>query len=405
MRAPPCFSWPARLLAVLASLALLCACRADSRPEAERVGSAGVREVVLEAVAELEVDESVEIAGTLAPDERVTVAAKVPGRVASLAFDLASPVKKGQILASIEVADYELRVEQAEAALRQAVAQLGLPVASARDVTKVDPEETAVVREARATLNEAETSASRARALALEGLATGMQLDAAEAALLRAGAAVQSALEQVRLREAAVGQRRSELGIARQQQADTTIRSPVDGVVQQRFGNVGEYLTVGAPVAEIVRIDPLRLRVAVPEREAGQLAVGQLVEARLDGDPTVHRGRLSRVAPALALASRTLLVEADLQNPGGLRPGSFARARIIVNKRRAPGVPKGAIVAFAGLTKVLTVESGKAVERRVTLGKTVGDHIEIRSGLKVGEQVVAHPGSLQQGELVRVKSE
>jgi RND family efflux transporter MFP subunit len=378
-----------------------------SKPEAEKVSAAGSararaeREVELDAVTEQPIEQVVEVAGTLAPDEQVVVASKVAGRVATLSFDLASAVKKGQTLATLEPADFVLRVEQAESARTQALAELGLPASGASG--KVDPETTAVVREARATLQEAEANAIRTRALAEEGLATGVQRDAAEAALVRAQTAVQAALEQVRIREAAVGQRRTELGLARQQLADTGIRSPLDGVVQRRFVNVGEYLTVGAPVAEIVRVDPLRLRVSVPEREAAALRVGLQVEVRVEGGGTTHSGTLSRVAPALDLESRTLLVEADLPNKGELRPGSFAHARIVVATKRAPTVAKSAIVTFAGLNKVLTVDRGKAVERRITLGKSVGDRVEVVSGLKSGESVVIRPGSLQQGERVRVR--
>jgi len=356
---------------------------------------------VLDKVIELPVEQTVEVSGTLAADEQVTVAAEVAGRLAKIFVDLASPVTKGQVIAQLDETDYALRVQQAEAALAQAQAQLGLPSATG---SKPSPEDTAIVRQARATLNEAQANVQRSRALAQEGLVTGMQLDAAEAAAVRAETAVQSALEEVRIRQAAVGQRRSELSIARQQLADAVIRSPLDGVVQQRHVSVGEYVTAGAPVAQVVRVNPLRLRVSVPEREAGALRTGQPVHARVDGDPSPYQGVLARVSPALDSQSRTLLVEADITNPGSLRPGSFARARIVTGSKPAPTVAKRSVVNFAGLTKVIGVEAGKAVEKRVVLGRPVGDRIEIVDGVKSGEAVVLEPGSLQQGQPVRLES-
>ena len=89
---------------------------------------------------------------------------------------------------------------------------------------------------------------------------TGAERDSAEATYLRADSALQSARDDVRLRQASLRQRRSELKLARQQLADTTVRSPIDGVVQQRLANAGEFLAAGAPVAEIVRVDLLRLK-------------------------------------------------------------------------------------------------------------------------------------------------
>lgn len=393
---------------LILSMVSFVACRNEPLPQAEKAAPRGsasagaqARQVELEPVSEQALDKTVEITGTLAADEQVTAAAKVPGRVAELLVDLASTVKRGDIVAKLESTDYVLRVQQAEAALAQAVAQLGVPSGGAAG--KADPENTAIVRQARATLNEAQANVVRSRTLAGEGLVTGMQLDAAEAAVVRAETSVQAAIEEVRLREAQVGQRRSELSIARQQLADTIIKSPLDGVVQRRSTSVGEYLAVGAPIADIVRINPLRLRVSIPERDTAGLRSGLGVLVRVDGDPASYAGKLARVAPALDLQSRTLLVEADIENPGGLRPGSLVSARIIVGSKKALTIPKSAVVTFAGLNKVFSVEKGKAVEKRVTLGQVAGERVEVVSGVKLGDSVIVRAGSLQQGELVQVR--
>jgi RND family efflux transporter MFP subunit len=165
---------------------------------------------------------------------------------------------------------------------------------------------------------------------------------------------------------------------------------------------VGQYLAAGAPIVDIVRIDPLRLRVAIPELEAAGVRAGQPVRVRLQGDSAVYAGTVARLAPAIDPQSRTLLVESDIKNPGHLRPGSLVSAQIVVSSKPAPAVPASAIVRFAGLAKVITVEDGKAKEKQVTTGKTSGDLVEIVSGLSAGESVVARPGSLQQGQPVRV---
>jgi HlyD family secretion protein len=380
-------------------------CKGEGEKQRGTRGAAsadGPREVVLEQVTETLVSETVEVSGTLAADEEVTLAAKVAGRLASISVDLASPVKTGDALAQIETTDYELRVQQAQAQVAQARAQLGLPPFGTE--TAVDPEATAVVREARAAASEANTNLGRARALASEGITSQMQLDAAETAAIRAEAGLQTAIEEVRIREATMRQRLSELRIARQQLADTVLRSPLDGIVAMRVGSVGEYFAAGTPVLRVVRVNPLRLKVAVPEREAAALRAGQVVEVKLENDSTLYTGKLARLAPSLDQQSRTLSIEADIVNPGALRPGSFVRSRIVVGQAPRPTISKSALVSFAGIEKVITVEQGKAVERRVTTGRRVGDRIEIVSGLKLGERVVSTPGTLQQGQAVRVRS-
>jgi HlyD family secretion protein len=390
-------------VAALVALAFL-GCRSDAtaKPEGDRSGQAKgeAKAVTLVPVAELAIEQTIDISGTLDPDEQVTVAAKVPGRLASITVDLSSPVTKGQAIAQLETTDYKLKIEQAAASLGQIRAQLGLE----RDgPDTVDADRTAIVKQALASHEEAKANLGRVEALAKEGLSSGSELDSAKAAAIRAESAVQSAREEVRIRQATMRQRSSELGIARQALEDTIVRSPLDGIVQSRRGNVGEFLTAGAPLVVIVRIDPLRLRVALPEREAADVRQGQPVRVTIPGEAAPHQGTVARLAPALDQQSRTLLVEADIKNPGHLRPGTLVTAQIVVTSKAAPTVPATSVVQFAGLSKVITVEEGKAREKTVTLGKTTGDRVEILTGVKVGDMVVDKPGSLQQGQPVRVE--
>jgi HlyD family secretion protein len=400
-------------LIALASLLGAGACRSEAKPRPEAEGRAGDkpagREVRLTRVTPSTFEQVIDIAGTLAADEQVLLATKVPGRLATIDVDMSSPVKQGQAIAQIETTDYEFGVQQAQAALGQARAQLGMPAGGQGQ--KLDIDATAIVRQARATLEEARANEFRLGKLADEGLTPQADLDAARATLLRAEASLQSAREEVRLRQAQVRQRESELEIARQRLADTAIRSPLDGFVQARRASKGEYLAAGAAVAEVVRIDPLRLRLAVPEREAISLKSGQAVHVRVTGQSgppetqAEYTGVVARLAPSLDAQSRSLLIEADIKNPGTLRPGNFVQARIIVGQREVVTVPLSAIVTFAGLQKVILVEDGKAVERPVTTGDTRGDTVEIVSGLRAGESVVDSPGLLQQGQPVRVAEE
>jgi RND family efflux transporter MFP subunit len=293
-------------------------------------------------------------------------------------------------------------VDQAEAALQQARVRLGLPPDGTSD--RIDPEQTALVRQAAAVLKEARQTHDRMVQLWDRQLIARAELDTAVSQRAVAEGRYQDAIEEVRNRQAILVQRRSELGIARQQLADTAIISPMDGAVSERQASVGQYLAAGTPVATLVRTDPLRLRVAVPEREAKAVRIGQAAELTVEGDPTLYEGRVVRLSPAIAESNRTLLIEAEVPNPRGLlRPGSFAKADIVVEAGQTiVTVPVDSIVTFAGIEKVLTIGADKAIEKRVRTGRRLGEQIEIIEGLSVGDRVVLKPGNLVGGQPVRV---
>lgn len=395
---------PTLQLASTLAASLLIACGAAEAAEQLRKprGDAKPRDVQVARVEQRGLERSIEVSGTLAADERVTVGVEVAGKLASISVDLGSAVTRGQAIAQIEPTDYQLRAEQAASALGQARAQLGL--APDGDDSTVEPAQTSLVRQAQASFDEARANLERARSLVAQKMIAQADFDTAQAAFLRAESALTAARDEIRNRQAGLRQRSFELRSARQQLADAVVRAPLDGIVQERHVLAGEYLSAGSPVATIVRVNPLRLRVAVPERDAAQVRAGQRVRVRLDGeDGVVHEGKVVRLAPALDEQNRSLTVEAEIPNPGSLRPGSFARAEIVVDgASEVPVVPANAVVTFAGIDKVLTIEKGKAVEKEIRIGRRSESWVEVLSGIAAGETVVVDPGNLQQGQPVRV---
>lgn len=365
-------------------------------------GAQPPRQVKVTPAVQTPMARTVASTGTLAADEQVLLGAKVPGRLAAINVDLGSRVKKGEVVGRIDPSDYQHRLDQALAALQQARARLGLTPDGGDD--RVNPDDTAVVRQARAVLEEARLTRERSEKLSQQQLIARAQLDSAVANLQVAEGRYQDAIEEVRNRQAILVQRRSEVDLARQQLADTALLSPIDAAVAERRASVGEYLGAGSPVALLVRVHPLRLRLTVPERESAAVRAGQTVKVALDGDPNVYQGRVVRLSPSIAEGNRTLLVEAEIPNPlGMLRPGSFAKAEIVTQSDdRAVMVPQSAIVTFAGIQKVITVKDGKTTETRVQTGRRVGDSVEIVAGLHGGELVVPQPGNLTGGQAVTV---
>jgi RND family efflux transporter MFP subunit len=339
-------------------------------------------------------DRTVVVTGSFHAREQSTLSVKVPGRLQSINVDIGSAVRKGDELARIERADYELRVKQAEAVLGQARAVVGLP--SEGDNDKVDVENTGAIRQAKAVLEEATKNRDRVKQLRAEKIAPQSELDTVEAAYAVALSRYQDALEEIRGRAALVVQRRAELNLARKQLSDTVTTAPFDGIVHQRLANLGEYVQAGTPLVVMASVNPLRLRLEIPERESTQVRPGQRARVTVGGSTNVFQAEVSRVSPVLVEANRMLLVEADVPASPELRPGLFAQAEIIVNESDpALCVPQAAISSFVGIEKVFVVRDGKAMETNVRTGRRRDGLVEILSGVKAGDAVVLNPGRLR----------
>jgi len=346
----------------------------------------------------------VTVTGTLAAEEQVSLGMKAAGRLSEVSVDLGSRAVRGQALARLISTDFELRVDQAAGALKQAQARLGLSPESSDD--RIDPDQTPLVRQARAMLNEARVGRERAQRLWEEQLVSRAEMDAAEASYQVAEGRYQDALEEILNRQAVLAQRRTELELARQQMKDSVLYAPFDGAVRERIASTGQFVAAGQPIVTLVRTHPLRLRLAIPERGAAGVREGQDVRLTVEGDTVVRLGRVARLSPAIEERSRTLMVEAEVPNRDGvLRPGSFASAEIVTAADQPViFVPVSSIVTFAGIEKVIIVQDGKAVEKRVHTGRRAERQVEILEGIEAGDQVVVEPGNLVGGQAVDVVS-
>jgi len=390
----------ARALSLLVMVLILSGCRPD-RPEfaVPNSDSTPPREVLTTVATRRPVNRVLSVLGSFTAKQEAELSAKVPGRLASIHVDLGSQVQSGDVIAQIESRDYELRLQQAEAALAQAKALLGLGPDA--DVNSLDLEQTATVREAQAVYDQAKADRDRVDRLEREGILSSAEFDRVEAAYQVAWNRFESALEEVRQRRAGAVQRQVEVEIARQQLTDATVRSPFDGAVQQRLANPGQYMRSGDPLVTLVQVNPLRLRLEVPEKEALKIRPGQEVRFKVTGEHQQRSAQVSRISPALERTSRVLILEADVANPGDLHPGSFAEARIVVDREAATLlVPSRALRTFAGIEKVFVAEADRAVERDVTTAQREGDWVEITGGVEEGERVILDPGNLRGGAAI-----
>lgn len=342
--------------------------------------------------------------GELFAEEQANISTKVPGRVTQLKVDLGSQVQAGDILGELEKDDYEFRVRQAEALVEQTRARLAL---ANRPDDKVDPERTAMVKEARAALEEARVVYQTTSSLQKEGVVSKVEADRALARMQGLEARVQSSLAEVLTLASQLTERRAQLALAKQQLQDSTIRAPFAGAITKRIASLGEYLATNAPVVTLVRQHPLRVRLEVPERQAAKIRKGQAIEISIEGAKIGRVGRVVRISPAIEALNRSLVIEGEIPNSDGiLRPGSFVEGAVTVNPH-AQGivVPRAALLNFAGIERAFLVKNGILEDRVVKTARRLSDTaVEIVEGLQDGDILVTQPNDrLTKGQKVTTR--
>ena len=344
-------------------------------------------------VASRTLQRSVEAVGSLFPYEEVTVSAEVEGRIDRVYVDVGDRVALGRPLVKIIPVELSLALDQEQAALKQIETRLAPPEGQA---ALGDAKDTAEVRRAEADRTDAEQKYQRAKELWDQGLIARGAFDEAEARRNFTRAAYDMALQNVRTLQAQAVQRSASVALAEKKLGDTVIRAPFAGQVKERMVSPGQYVRVQTPAMVLVDNDPLRVRLKVPERMAGWVAVGQLVTVQVEAYPErSFAGKISRINPSVDAQSRAFEVEALLENQdGSLKPGFFARASIASSHRdETLVVPREALRYLYGVYKVYAVDHGTLKETEVKLGAREGEEVEVVDGIKVGEQVaVPLPG-------------
>jgi RND family efflux transporter MFP subunit len=329
----------------------------------------------------------VESVCSLFPYEEVTVSSEVEGKVARVLTDVGDRVRAGQALVEVAPVELELALQQERAALEQVRAHLGLP--EGREDLR-DPAQAAEVKRAAAEMKDAEQKYTRAKSLFAEGLIAQGTFDEAEARYTSARAAHDVAVQGVETLRAQLAQRRSAVAVASKKRGDAVIRAPFGGQVKDRMVTAGQYLKVQSPVMVIVNTDPLRVRLKVPEKMAGWIAVGQPVTVAVEAYPDrSFQGSISRISPSVDPQTRSFDVEALLQNHEGiLKPGFFVKSRIASRQvATLLLVPFQAVRYTYGVYKIFTVQGGSLKEREVRLGDRAEDAVEIVEGLTDRERV------------------
>jgi RND family efflux transporter MFP subunit len=338
-------------------------------------------------VSTREIRRVVQSIGTLFPFDETVVSSEIEGRVIELTADLGDTVTKGQVLVRLSDEEQRYLVAQTEAQLRMALERVGLKNANDK-IT--DIREASEVRRAQADLTDAEQRYKRVRSLVDQGIGAQAELDQAQARFRAAQAGYDSTVNQARNLLQEIERFKAALDFQQKKLRDTTVYAPFAGKVKERQVTPGQVVRANVPLYTIVKTDPIRLRLEIPERLAPWVRNGQMTEISLEAyEDRKFQGKIWRISPTVDQSKRTFIVEALIDNPtGDLKPGSYARASLPTNKtEHIRLIPARAVAYVFGTNKAYVVNNGVIEARDLKLGDRFEEDVEIVEGLHEGEQV------------------
>ena len=374
------------------------------KPEAAAAADTAKSGVPTSAVESQEREATLRLTGTLAADEVSDVASNTNGIVQEVFVERGSMVEKGDVLVQVDPTDVQNMLDQGLAGIEELKVRLGIKDEKAPYSVENQPE----VKMAKAALNLARVNLDRFMKLYEQDVLPKADYDRV---LFECDSAAQR-YEQARLQMSQLYQSyltaQTKIESLRKAREDTSIRAPFSGYVAQRLINVGERVSPspmgkGAAVVTLMKLDPLRLVLTVPQQSVDQIATGQAVTFRVDSLPDrVFTGEIRYVGPSVESNSRAMTVEALVPNPDRvLRPGTFATAEVTLpEKSRRLLVPAAAVIRDGDISKLFVVQDGKARELVVMPGETRDGKTEILGGLKGEETVITAPERVHDGDRV-----
>ena len=376
-------------------------------PSAEQAGGPkrAAKPVKTEAVRQESVRRTLEVVGTLAAEDQVTVSSEVDGVVRRVLADLGDRVTSGQSLVELDREKLQYNLDQQRAAHARTLTKYG--AAESDHLPRI--EETPDVRRAAAEMAQAQQGFQRATELHKRQLISEQTRDDAETTLRLKRAAYDSSLQEAKNLRADIDASGAALKLAERQLRDASIRAPFDGYIQQRMVSIGELVKAQMPVMTVVRVDPLKLLSEIPERMAPWVKVGQPLTLLVDAFPDKRfAATVSRISPAVNTQTRTFAFEGLAPNAEALlKPGTFARVRLETSLvEQVMTIPYGAMQYRYGVYRAFAVEGDRLEARELKTGDRIGDRMEILDGLKSADRVaVTDVDTLTDGMTIAVTGE
>ena len=397
-------------------------------------------------VAQIDLADTIEMPGSVEGIETVALYSKVEGFLRAVAVDIGDPVKKGQMLAELDIPEMDSELVQKKAVVDQSNADLAQSRAAKRQVDATlkvaeakRSEAHSKLSEAQATIDLRETEHGRIEELVKNGSITGdrvdearYQLKAAKSALASARAVIATADAHVVAEKANLEKAQADIDsaqahcavcLADADQARTMMNyakifAPFDGLVTERHADPGAFIRAGGsaemPLLVVARADRVRIAIDLPMVEAAKLDRGdRVVFDRITALPGhSFEGTISRFSGAVDNASRMLRTEIDLDNPVDptsnqrpLMPGYYGYVRVFLGEYPETAViPASAVLTDEDGPYVFVVENGQSRRRRLKIGFRDGKIVGVEEGLKGGDAVVwAGASQVADGQEVTTK--
>jgi membrane fusion protein (multidrug efflux system) len=337
-------------------------------------------------------------------DAQTDIASEIEQRVVEILVERGQVVSAGQVVARMDAKDATNQLHESEAAEAQIRERLGMVNGQSFDALKT-PE----VQQARATMDRAEADFKRFAQLIEEGAISRSEHDLRRADYLAAKAQYETTANQMRQLYQSLLAQKVRVTMGQKGLEDTIIRAPFSGLIAEKAVSVGRYTKKGDRIATIVRVDPLRIELTIPEGAVAAVRKGQKVSFTVQSYlGRQFDGTIAYVGPAVRAESRALVVEAIVPNPKALlQPGLFATARIeLPSTRPRVMVPAAAVKGEGGVFKLFIAKGDRAEARLVQVGREADGRLEILRGLAAGERVVSpQVPSLADGALIAAAQE
>ncbi len=347
------------------------------------------------------VTDRLELVGSITPYEQVTVYAKASGFLKCIKVDIGDWVRKGDMLAELDIPEMATARDEKRAAVQKAEAALEQAQAAAE--------------QSRADVEFQEVNYRRLKSIRDKDpdVLPEQEVDQARSSFRVAQARLKAAEAQIKVAEGAVATAKAELATWNALMEYARIVAPISGVITERFVDPGALIqaasasrTQAAPVVSIARLDQVRVLVDVPETKASLVRAGASARVRIPAGPGEPLpARVARTSGVLDPGSRTLRVEVHIPNPDHrLRPGMMAKVELELQRTDgALTVPASAVRVQGPNRAVFLVEGSKAKRRVIKTGLESPEWIQILDGLRGDEEVViASSAPLTDGAEVRV---
>ena len=375
-----------QLLLAVPLVAALTGCSQPAKGAEGTTRERPAKAIDTEAVRRETVNRTVNVTGTLAAENQVTVSSQAEGVVSRILADLGDRVTTGQALVELDREKLQYNLDQQKAALARSLARYG-----ASEPGRLPPiDQTPDVKRAAAELNQVKRGFDRASELSKRQLLSQQALDDADAALRTKQAEYDAALQNAKNMAADIDASNAAARLAERQLRDANIRAPFDGYVQQRMVSLGELVKEQMPVMQIVRVDPLKVIAEIPEGLAPFVQSGQPVDLQVDAYPDrPFSGKVSRISPSVNQQTRAFPFEALVPNAQALlKPGTFVRVKLTTNHAEdLLTLPYAALQYRYGVNRAFVVTGDTIVGRELKVGDRLGDRIEVLGGVKAGDVV------------------